>query len=611
MQVTETVHDALKRAYVITLPAAHIAALRDQRVAEIARSVPISGFRRGEAPFPAVMQRFGTSVLGEVVEQEVATAVRQLLADHALRPAQEPRIVVGTFIEGRDLTINVALEELPDVPLPDVTGIRVERLRAQPTETHLRQALARLADRHGTTEDVPPRPAAPGDILVCDLEGGLPVDLLSNGAGRGARAGIPGLPPTDWSIDLSPGLEQEITATGLDGGLPCLDLALRGTTRAGAFLRVFAARPNGLKATAGQVLTLCMRARILAGALPAGSEVRLGFNERSEAAFLRSLRQPAKLGAEEMRLTVPTTDNPTLAHARPVLEIGFKPGQEVDLTLRIGPARVFPGAEEPAALLFGGGSLAGQAIEIGGPDVAPGFSAQLEGLAPGETRVVEALLPANHAVTELAGQRARYLVTATALRRRRPLAQDDTLARAVGLADVAALEATVLRSLRREYDQRARLRLKAALLGAVAASADFPVPECLRVAELTQIWERVRAERSAGRADAADAVREEAALHVEYRALAERRVRLRLLIAEIARVHDLRVTEEEMAQAIRQDAARYPGQERQVLDFYRGNDRALEALRAPLLEEKVVDLLISQAAVSEREVSPEELGAAA
>ena len=610
MQVTEIVHEGLKRGYIIALDSAHIIGLRDSRLAEIARSVPISGYRRGEAPWAAVMQRFGASVLGEVLEQEVAAAVHQLVTDRDLRPAKVPTVEVDAFTEGSDVNIRVALEQLPEVPLPDLSGLRLERLRARPAERHLRQALANLALSHGTLEEVAPRPAMPGDILVCDLEGGLPVDLLTNGVGRGARVGNPGLAPTDWSFDVSTGLQQQIVAVGVENGLPFQDLAVRGTTGAGAFLRIFPSKPKGLMAIPSAVLTLCMRARVVAGELPQGSDVRLGFNARSENDFLSSLRRPASLGPQEMRTSFAMTDNPTLAYARPVLEIALKSGLDLDITLRIGPARVFVGTEEPEALLFGGGSMTDQAIKIGGGGPLADLSAQLEGLAPNETRVVEAMLAANHTANELANKRVRYVVTARALRRCRPLAQDDALARAVGLADMTALEAAVLRSLQREYDMRARLRLKVTLLEALVATVDFPVPECLAVAEFTQLWQRVQAERRAGQPNASDAPRDEAQLRAEYLAIAERRIRLRLLMAEIARANDLKVSEEETADAIRHELVRHPGHERQVFDFYRGNDQALEALRAPLLEEKVVDLLIARAEVHEREVTPEELDAA-
>ncbi|HWT10298.1 MAG TPA: trigger factor [Roseomonas sp.] len=610
MQVTETLHDGLKRGYVITVPAAQLTALRDARLAEIARGVPVAGYRRGEAPWPVILQRFGAAVLGEVLEQEVAAAVRRLVADRALRPARAPSVDVGSFTEGSDLTIGIALEVMPEVPLPDLAGLRLERLRAEPGPAQLRQALARLAARHGTLVEETPRPAAPGEILVCDAEGGLPADLLVNGVGLGARAGSPGLPPANWSIDLSPGLQGEILATGIEDGLPCLDLRLRGVTTPGAFLRIFPAMPKGLAATPGQVLTLCMRARLLGGTLPEGSSVQLGFNARSADAFLRGQRQPAVLGRAEMRAAIPMIDDPALAFARPVLDIGFRRDLDLDLTLRIGPARVFAGAEEPEALLFNGGSFTGWAIEVGGPGPIPGFSAQFEGLAPGQTRVVEVVLPADQqAAGELANRRARYVVTARALQCRRPLTDADALACAVGLADGAALEAAVMRTLRRDYDARSRQRLKAALLDALAAAVAFPVPDSLVVVEFEQVWQRRQAERRAGRDDPADAGKDDAALRAEYRAIAERRIRLRLLMDELARAHGLQVSEAETAEAIRRDAARYPGQERQVFDFYRGNAQALDALRAPLLEEKVIDFLVARAGVSERLVSPEELGA--
>ena len=143
------------------------------------------------------------------------------------------------------------------------------------------------------------------------------------------------------------------------------------------------------------------------------------------------------------------------------------------------------------------------------------------------------------------------------------------------------------------------------LMAAVERLAGVP----LLAAEFDQIWQRVQTERRAGRADRADAGKEEAVLRDEYRAIAERRVRLRLLIAAYAEENGLTVSEAETSRAIRQEVARHRGQERQVLDFYRDNAAALEALRAPLLEEKVVDLLIARVRISERRVSPEELGA--
>ncbi|MBR0651811.1 hypothetical protein GXW78_19230 [Roseomonas terrae] len=598
MHVTETETDGLKRGYAIAIPAAEIAGRRDARLAEIAAGVPIAGFRRGEAPRAVILQRFGASVLGEVLEDVVAEAVRRLIADRRLRPAMPPKVEVGAFAEDTDLVINVGLELLPDVPLPDLSDLHLERLRAQPGQAHLDRALARLAMRHGRFEDLAGEPAARGDILVCDVEGGVLHDLLANGVALGARVGSPGLPPTSWSLDASPGLSCDIVATGSENGLICFDARLRGMTGRDAFLRLFPARPKEQKAAPGQVLTLCMRARVLTGELPTAARVRLGFNERAEDDFLRSVRAPAQLGDAEIRGSFVLTDDERLAYARPLLDIGFPPGIEVDVTFRIGPARIFAGAEEPEALLFAGGSMIAAPIEVGAAGV--GFSSQLEGLAPGETRVVEAMLPADHAVSELANRRVRHAVTATGLKRRRPLAHGEELARALKLPDTAAMRVAVMQSLQRECDARSGQRLRIALLDRLAAGASFPVPECLLGAEFDQIWQRVRPGPAEGAGDEA--------LRADYRVVAARRVRLRLLVTRLAEAHEVQVTEAEMARAIRRDAARYPGQERQVLDFYRGNAAALEALRAPLVEAKVIDLLIAGAAVTDRVVTPEELG---
>ena len=610
-QVIETLNEGLKRSFSITVPSAHILGLRDMRLAEIAGTVAITGYRRGEAPWPMVMQRFGAAVLGEVLEQEVAAAVQRLLTDRAMRPETmtTPTVDVARFVEGSDLAIAVAFELMPDVPIPDLTGVRVERLCARPGEPQLRAALARLADRHGTLEALAPRPAERGDLVVCDLEGGVLVDLLGNGPGLGARAGNPGLAPADWSIDVTPELGYEIAAVGIEDGLPCFDVTIRGTTRPGAFIRIFPTMPRGLVAAPAQLLTLCMRARVIAGALPDGARSRIGFNVRSKSDFLGSLRHPARLGEGDMRATLTMLDDAAVAYARPVLDVEFGAGVDLDVTLRIGAARVFAGAEEPEALLFKSGFATDETIEVGGPGAFAGLGAQLEGLAPGQTRVVDTILPPDPQAPELANRRARYAVTAKVLKRRQPRLLDDALAREVGQADLAALTAAIMRTLQRDYDARTRLHLKTALLQAVVAKADFPVPDGLLEGETAQIRMRMQDKPRADRPDATMADANDTEPDGDYRALAARRIRLRLVLAEIAHRHDLTVSDQEIAHAIRREAERYPGQQRQVLDFYRGNAAAQDALRAPLLEDKVVDLLLGQVEVEEREVMPQELGA--
>lgn len=610
MQVTTLEEKGLRRVFRVSLAAAPILALRDARLAEIAQGIALPGFRRGEAPWSLVLQRYGAAVLGEVVEDRIASASRDLLAARALRPAAEPVVSIETLPEAADLAFRLAVEVLPDIPAPPLPALRLERLHAEPGPGEIAAALAALADRHGTLETIAPRPAKRGDVLVCDHAGHLPQDLLANGPGHGAAAGTPGLPPARWSIDTSPGLRRAILATGADTGLPWFEVRIQGVAAAPGFIRVFPAMPAEIPVAAGATLTVCLQARCVAGALPAGASVALGFNQRSASDFLAAARSRVALGAEEARATLTLGGHPALAFARPLLEIVFPAGVAAELTLRIGPARVFPGAAEPTMPPFAGGVAQDAELEVGGDAVAPGFTAQLEGLAPGQSRVVELVFPPAHPVRELAGHRARFLVTAKALKRRRPHPLDDALARALGRPDLRALEEAVRTRLRRDYGARSRLLLRRAVLDALLAGAAFPVPQGLVEEEFGRIWRRLEADRQAGRHDAADAGRDEPRLRADYRAIAERRVRLRLLVAELARAHGIAVSEEELALALRREAARHPGQEAEVLAFFRRSAEAAEAMRAPLLEEKVVDLVLARAELRERGVTPAELMAA-
>ena len=212
---------------------------------------------------------------------------------------------------------------------------------------------------------------------------------------------------------------------------------------------------------------------------------------------------------------------------------------------------------------------------------------------------------------ELAGRPAEFEVTAKALKKPRLPAIDDALAKSLGLADLAALTAEVKASLQRDLDRLSRLRVKRALLDALAERADFPVPEGMVEAEFQQIWSRVEEDRKAGRLDPEDAGKDEESLRADYLRIAERRIRLGLLLSEIGRANGIQVTQEELLRALREQASRYPGQEQQVFDMFRKNRQAMESLRAPIFEEKVVDFLLELAKVTERKVTPEELAAAA
>jgi trigger factor len=260
---------------------------------------------------------------------------------------------------------------------------------------------------------------------------------------------------------------------------------------------------------------------------------------------------------------------------------------------------------------FQGGSATDMPIEVAGPGFIPGFTEQLEGLAPGEERIVKVTFPAEYGSAELAGKDAEFTVTAKALKVYSKPALDDELAKKLGLESFEKLREVILESLQREYDSQSRMAIKRKLLDALAERASFEVPEGMVENEFKQIWERVEADMKAGRLDGEDAGKDEATLKAEYRAIAKRRIRLGLLLSEIGTTNNITVSREELGNAMRAEVQRYPGQEKQVFEFFQKNPQALENLRSPIFEEKVVDFMLELAKVEEETVSPEKLAEAA
>jgi trigger factor len=256
---------------------------------------------------------------------------------------------------------------------------------------------------------------------------------------------------------------------------------------------------------------------------------------------------------------------------------------------------------------FAGGAGTDVDVEVGGTGFIPGFSEQLAGLSPGETRRIDVTFPDNYGAQELAGKAATFDITAKALKQPVVPALDDELAKKIGFESMERVRELIVQQIQREYDQMSRQRTKRELLDALAAAAVFPVPEGLVQAEFDQIWQRIEADRAKGELDEDDKGKDDAALKTEYLAIAERRVRLGLLLQEIGRVNGIAVGADEMSRATRAEAARYPGQESQVLEFFRKNPQAAETLRGPIFEEKVVDFVLELAKVTEQTVSAEEL----
>src|ERR1700722_144112 len=256
---------------------------------------------------------------------------------------------------------------------------------------------------------------------------------------------------------------------------------------------------------------------------------------------------------------------------------------------------------------FPGGTGNDVAVDVGGDGFIPGFTEQLEGLRPDETRTIEVTFPAEYGVPNLAGKPATFEVTGKKLSRSVMPEPDDDLAKKLGFDDLAALGDSVTQRIQSEYDQMSRLKLKRQLLDALAEVTHFASPESMVEQEFSQIWQRLETDRKEGRLDDDDKDKDEETLKSEYRAIAERRVRLGLLLAEIGRGHSITVAADEMARAMRMEAMRYPGQEQQIMEFFRQNPRASETLRGPIYEEKVVDFVLELAKVEDNVVTPEEL----
>ena len=249
-------------------------------------------------------------------------------------------------------------------------------------------------------------------------------------------------------------------------------------------------------------------------------------------------------------------------------------------------------------------------VEIGGAGFIPGFSEQMEGMRPGEHRVIAVTFPAEYQEATLAGKDATFDIDCKAIKVGVDAPFDDALAQKLGFDEgVAKLREVLAGQMQREYDGMSRMRLKRKLLDALAERASFDAPETLVESEFRQIWDRVEADTKAGRADDEDAGKDPEVLRAEYRAIAERRVRLGLLLSEAGRSAGVTVGQDEMVRAMRQEAGRYPGQEAQVMEFFRKNPQASDTLRGPIFEDKVVDYILELAKIEEKVVTPQELAA--
>ncbi|MGM0562036.1 MAG: trigger factor [Pseudomonadota bacterium] len=246
-------------------------------------------------------------------------------------------------------------------------------------------------------------------------------------------------------------------------------------------------------------------------------------------------------------------------------------------------------------------------LELGSNAFVGDFEDQLIGKNKGDEAEVKVTFPEAYGNEKLAGQEAVFQVKVKDILNAKPAEIDDELAKSYGAEDLEDLKSKLREHLGGEYQSLSRTLVKRQLLDELADRHDFEVPDGLVEMEFEAIWNRLQQDKEAGNLDPEDAEKDEETLKSEYRAIAERRVRLGLLLSEVGRLNEIDVAQEELQQALIQEAQRYPGREQEVFEHYQKNPQSVANLRGPLLEEKVVDHILDQADVAERSVTPDEL----
>ena len=436
MQVTETNADGLKREFKVVIAADDLKEKVEGRLQELSGQVKLPGFRPGKVPIKILKQRFGPSVMGEVVERAVNDSSTQALNERGLRPAVAPKIEIVSFDEGKDLEYSMEMELLPDIEPMDFAKLELEKLKIEVPEQEVEEALERVASNQKTTQPLAkPRKAKTGDVLVLDFKG-----------------------------------------------------TVHGEAHPG-------------------------------------------------------------MSAEDHHL------------------------------------------------------------ELGSNSFITGFEDQLEGVSVGDTREVKVTFPEEYGNEKLAGQPAVFDCTIKDVLESVPMPIDDSLAVSLGEENLEAVRDKIRTQITGDYENLARGRAKRVLLDKLAEGHDFPVPATMVDLEFETIWKQIEADREKGNVDPDDEGKDEEALKEEYRAIAERRVRLGLLLSEVGRINEIDVSQEEVNRALMQQVQRFPGQEQEIFKFYQSNPEALAQLRAPLFEDKIIDFIFDLAQVSERKITPDQLRA--
>ena len=251
---------------------------------------------------------------------------------------------------------------------------------------------------------------------------------------------------------------------------------------------------------------------------------------------------------------------------------------------------------------FDGGAMEGHQLVLGSNSFIPGFEEGLIGVKAGDELDVKVTFPADYQAADLAGKDAVFATKVIEVQGAVDAKIDDELAVKFGLEDLGKLQEVIKEQTEAEFETQSRMKLKRAILDELDKKHSFDLPPGMVEAEFENIWAQVQAEKQAGQLDEDDAKKTDKQLEKDYRKIAERRVRLGLVLAEIGQKEEVAITNEELQGAMIAEARRYPGQEQQVIEFYQKNPNAIAQLRAPIFEEKVVDLIIEKAKITDKKV---------
>ncbi|MFC4270431.1 trigger factor [Sneathiella chungangensis] len=434
MQITQTNSDGLKRDFTIVVDAAEIDTKVTERLTTVGADIKLPGFRPGKVPLAILRQRFGKSVMGEVLEQTVNEMSQKALDDNELRPAQQPKIEITKFDEGADLEFTLEVEIMPDFKPMDFSKLKLEKMVAEVEDAKVDEALKEIAGQQKNFVAVAKnRKSKEGDSLLIDFVG--------------------------------------------------------------------------------------------------------------------------KVDGEA----------------------------------------------------FEGGSAEGHQLELGSNSFIPGFEDQLIGAKGGDEVAVKVTFPENYGAAHLAGKDAVFDVKIHEVREAAEVEINDEFATKLGLDNLDALKDAVRGQIEQQYAQLSRQSLKRNMLDAMAEAHDFEVPPGMKQGEFDSIWQQFEQELEQSGQKLEDQDQSEEELRDEYMNIAERRVRLGLLLAEVGRINNIEVSQDEVNQAMIAQARNYPGQEKMIFEMFQKRPEMQAQLRAPIFEDKVIDFISELATITEKKVSVDEL----